>query len=216
MKDQVLVQIRVDRKLKEEAAELLDSIGLDIPTAVRMFLKSVVREKGLPLDVSTNTAEATPKAEKKVDYSELGVFAPYHLPDVADNEVLLLPRDHAGRVSTYMYVQLICKIPEGRVSRFLEIEDFLKKAYGLDHVARGDEYLPAILDTGKQVPYWRVISQRGIVQEWYIGAGEGRQQELLVKEGLSVSPSGPNKSSPKVNHYKELIYDFSDIKVVKG
>lgn len=37
--DQVLVQIRMDAKLKEEAAEVFDKMGIDIPTAVRMFLK---------------------------------------------------------------------------------------------------------------------------------------------------------------------------------
>ena len=44
-----LVQVKVDKKLKEQAEELLNEFGLDITTALRMFLKAVVREQKIPL-----------------------------------------------------------------------------------------------------------------------------------------------------------------------
>ena len=45
---QSLVQIRVDRPLKEEVSEIFSSLGIDFSTAVRMFLQRCRRVKGIP------------------------------------------------------------------------------------------------------------------------------------------------------------------------
>ena len=47
---QVLVQVRVDRDLKEQTASIYDAIGMDLPTAIRMFFKKSVMVGGLPFD----------------------------------------------------------------------------------------------------------------------------------------------------------------------
>ena len=43
-----VLHVRVDEDLKNHAAEILDAEGLDLSTAVRMFLKRVVLEGGFP------------------------------------------------------------------------------------------------------------------------------------------------------------------------
>lgn len=48
-----MIQIRMDRDLKEQAASIFQEIGVDIPTAVRMFFKAVVREKKIPFAMIT-------------------------------------------------------------------------------------------------------------------------------------------------------------------
>ncbi|MDB6724552.1 type II toxin-antitoxin system RelB/DinJ family antitoxin [Bifidobacterium longum subsp. longum] len=45
--------MRIDPELKEKANEVLDDLGLDMSTAMNMFLKAVVREQGMPLDLHT-------------------------------------------------------------------------------------------------------------------------------------------------------------------
>ena len=45
-----VLQVRIDEDLKLQATEILESIGLDLSTAVRMFLKKVIIEGGLPFD----------------------------------------------------------------------------------------------------------------------------------------------------------------------
>ena len=45
-----VLQIRIDDELKKQASTLFDELGLDLSTAVRMFLKKAVLEKGLPFD----------------------------------------------------------------------------------------------------------------------------------------------------------------------
>ncbi|MBR1375527.1 MAG: type II toxin-antitoxin system RelB/DinJ family antitoxin [Cardiobacteriaceae bacterium] len=51
----VLLQVRVDADLKQEATEIYEQIGLDLPTAVRMFLSRSVLEEGLPFDANLKT-----------------------------------------------------------------------------------------------------------------------------------------------------------------
>lgn len=42
-----LVQIRVDKDLKNEATSIFEQIGLDLPTAFRIFLKKSVEERSI-------------------------------------------------------------------------------------------------------------------------------------------------------------------------
>ena len=55
-----VLQVRVDDQLKNQAAEVLEREGLDLSTAVRMFLKKVVLEEGFPFNKGIN--EETLKA----------------------------------------------------------------------------------------------------------------------------------------------------------
>lgn len=56
-----LVQIRVDEDLKNEAASIYERLGLDLPTAIRVFLKKSIEESGIPFSL---------KVEKKVSLQE--------------------------------------------------------------------------------------------------------------------------------------------------
>lgn len=51
-----VLQIRIDDELKREASMLFDELGLDLSTAIRMFLKKAVIEKGLPFDAKIDAA----------------------------------------------------------------------------------------------------------------------------------------------------------------
>lgn len=47
----VSTTIKIDPVLKQEAQELLESFGLNLSTAVNMFLRQVVREQAIPFRV---------------------------------------------------------------------------------------------------------------------------------------------------------------------
>ena len=47
---QALLQVRIDKNLKEQTASIYDAIGIDLPTAIRMFFKRTVMVGGLPFD----------------------------------------------------------------------------------------------------------------------------------------------------------------------
>jgi DNA-damage-inducible protein J len=52
-----MVHVRVDEKMKIQAAETLESMGLSISDAVRVFLKRVVAEKKLPFELKVPNAK---------------------------------------------------------------------------------------------------------------------------------------------------------------
>lgn len=54
-----LMQIRVDSTLKQEADKLFSELGLDTTTAMRIFLKTAVRERKLPFEVALSPAKNT-------------------------------------------------------------------------------------------------------------------------------------------------------------
>ena len=43
-----LLQVRVDNSLKDKATQVFENLGIDISTAVRMFLKRSVMDNGIP------------------------------------------------------------------------------------------------------------------------------------------------------------------------
>ncbi|RRD64269.1 type II toxin-antitoxin system RelB/DinJ family antitoxin [Fretibacterium sp. OH1220_COT-178] len=46
-----LLQLRIDDNLRREAAAIYSQLGLDLPTAIRMFLTRSVQVRGIPFSV---------------------------------------------------------------------------------------------------------------------------------------------------------------------
>ena len=57
-----LVQIRVDDQLKEDVTNIYEELGIDLPTAIRMFLKRSVQEKGIPFSMKLSDIQRDNKA----------------------------------------------------------------------------------------------------------------------------------------------------------
>jgi DNA-damage-inducible protein J len=53
MSAQETIQIRVDKKTKEAARKTLAGLGLDMSSAVKLFLTNVINRQGIPLDLRT-------------------------------------------------------------------------------------------------------------------------------------------------------------------
>ncbi len=45
------VRARVEPELKRESAAVLEAVGLDMSTAIRLFLRSVVEKGGMPIEL---------------------------------------------------------------------------------------------------------------------------------------------------------------------
>ncbi len=63
MAEQVLVQFRADKALKEEVADIYSQLGMDLPTAFRMFMNKSKQVRGLPFD-----AVLPPQSNKREDF----------------------------------------------------------------------------------------------------------------------------------------------------
>jgi DNA-damage-inducible protein J len=70
------INIRVDSDVKAKAQQLFASLGLDMTTAVNIFLRQTVRTRGIPFPVTAeplNTVQKTPKLggwEQKIQMSD--------------------------------------------------------------------------------------------------------------------------------------------------
>ena len=63
-----LVQVRIDEDLKTQATAIYDKLGMDLSSAVRIFLKRSVMVNGVPFDMTLPKQEY--KAEKAVSAME--------------------------------------------------------------------------------------------------------------------------------------------------
>ena len=73
MMQQALVQIRVDRPLKEDVSKIFSALGIDISTAVRMFFQRCKRVKGIPFALTVEDSRLPRRigvAKGKWNFSE--------------------------------------------------------------------------------------------------------------------------------------------------
>lgn len=55
------IAVRVDEQLKKEATELFNELGLDMSTAVKLFLKQSVLTRSIPFEVKLDVDDDVKK-----------------------------------------------------------------------------------------------------------------------------------------------------------
>ena len=70
MANQVLVQFRVDSDLKNEVSDIYNSLGMDLPTAFRMFMVRSKMVRGIPFETVLPENRVT-RAEGLAAFEEL-------------------------------------------------------------------------------------------------------------------------------------------------
>lgn len=55
MAEQALIQFRADKTLKDEVSQIYEQLGLDLPTAFRMFMARTKLVRGLPFELKLPT-----------------------------------------------------------------------------------------------------------------------------------------------------------------
>ena len=45
------LNIRIDKAIKDQAEEIFNELGLNMTTAVNMFLRTAIREHGIPFEL---------------------------------------------------------------------------------------------------------------------------------------------------------------------
>lgn len=186
MNEQVFIQVRVEEELKNEANDILEALGISMPVAIRMFLKRIVLEQGLPFDVTLpQIKEAEPKKKTSVVY---------------------IPAIPAKEISAQEYADIVKSVPAGKVTRDDDIEAYLCKKYGAKRVEFQRPFLFED-EKGEMIPYWRVLTTRGMLAEHRMCSKE-RQEMLLKEEGHHIVSCGAGGRSLKVENYQQALYKF--------
>ena len=53
-----LVQVKIDTETKERVSKLYENLGLDLPTAIRIFFKKSIAVGGLPFELRNENTES--------------------------------------------------------------------------------------------------------------------------------------------------------------
>lgn len=59
------IQIRIDEKTKKSAKIVLDKVGIDMSSAIKVYLKQIVIHQGIPMKLVTENG-LSPKEEKAI------------------------------------------------------------------------------------------------------------------------------------------------------
>lgn len=64
------INVRVDSAVKEEAEALFNDLGLNLSSAINMFLRSAIIHDGIPFEIKRQTPNAETKAALE-EYEEM-------------------------------------------------------------------------------------------------------------------------------------------------
>ena len=85
MAEQALIQFRADKILKQEVTEIYETIGMDLPTAFRMFMVRSKAVRGLPFP-ATLSDDAITHADALNAFSKLRTEAS-DVPEMSLDEI---------------------------------------------------------------------------------------------------------------------------------
>lgn len=59
------LNIRMDKEIKDSAEEIFNELGLNMTTAINMFLRASIRVHGIPFDLKLDVPQETTAAESE-------------------------------------------------------------------------------------------------------------------------------------------------------
>jgi addiction module RelB/DinJ family antitoxin len=69
-----LIQVRVETEVKQQAEELFADLGIDTPSAIRLFLKQAIAKESIPFPITRKSGEL-----KKFPGVTPSMRKPYHV-----------------------------------------------------------------------------------------------------------------------------------------
>lgn len=130
-----------------------------------------------------------------------------------EKEVIYKPAKESVRVPYAVYINLLRVVPKGRLTRYVDIENYVRKQLNAENV----EFTCDALDTRKifecyaqgEIPFWRVVSERGFLTDT-MNCSRDRQEKLLNEERVAITECGAGNRSLRVENYKEYLFDFEN------
>ena len=70
------ITVRVEEKVKKQAGDIFKEVGMDMSTAINIYLKQVIRSNGIPFPVSAEIPnDITIKAIKAAEDGQMASFS---------------------------------------------------------------------------------------------------------------------------------------------
>ncbi len=71
------INIRMNREIKNQAQKLFSELGLDMTTAINIFIRQAIRVRGLPFDLRLEEPNETTYAAMEAATSGDDVYGPF-------------------------------------------------------------------------------------------------------------------------------------------
>lgn len=211
MGEQVTIQIRVDSDLREEVTKIFEDLGLDLSTGVRMYLKAVARERGIPFNpyLKRESEKMPNKVEQEIEQVMRAVT--YQEPEGnTEDTITIYPLGYDGLPPVIMYMQLLMRVPAGEITRWEDMNEYLGSLYGRKFSELPLAHFPLVDYDGNSLPYWRVVSIYGVLND-SMRCSKEMQKRMLEEEGLTIVQRGSIEGSYKVEDYKRYLHDYSSL-----
>lgn len=73
----ISTNISIDAEVKSRAQELFNDLGMDLSTAINVFLRKALQQQGLPFDVTRETPNAVTAKAVSDSESDSDVYGPF-------------------------------------------------------------------------------------------------------------------------------------------
>ena len=233
--------IDIEPDLLIAAERIMDSLGLSLSAAIRVYLKRIVAIGGLPFTLcienypgfdkwcERNTRTATDILSEgpghNVDEIELSECSDNNEedelnedseePEPLDIDLLIKKDNQKITLSMEDYLKWLKVVPRGFIVRRKDVLAFLQKHFDVATVDIEYDYRH-FSPYGEGYPSWREVSSRGVLQGGSLAGSDYAytkegQKKMLENDGLVIQPYGPDGRSHKVEHFRKYLFDFNSL-----
>ena len=114
-------------------------------------------------------------------------------------------------IPSIAYYNLVSAIPKGMVCTYDDLINCLRKAYGIDSLEISRDRNRVELYINDSFPYWRVVSQRGYLNDNIYCSRETHKKKLEA-DGIKVVQIG-EKDSFRVDEFEHSRFDVNCFKI---
>lgn len=125
-------------------------------------------------------------------------------------KMVFIPAKEAVVIPFSQRIELIKRIPYGKIVREEDLDDYFKRTYKTDTFRFIETHYPVYDEKGEEIPYWRVVGKGGRVTMGSRFTFTREQKcERLAKEGVPTERFGPDLI--RVIDFRHYMFDLESI-----
>ena len=125
-------------------------------------------------------------------------------------DVVQIPAKKSKYIPLQEYMDLMRKVPAGKVVTAKTVEEYFKKKYNVEVIVI-EVHGSFVEELNMTYPFWRQLSANGQLYATTRFKSRDQQKMLLEQDGLEIVPCGARQASLKVKDYKKHLFDLSSI-----
>ena len=162
------IQINIDQDMMDEANEILDSVGLDMETALKIFIKNIIKTKGFPIDLKQKEAIQEPVIKNKRNIVKINenmiqtVWEHFLILYKGESNVIDLSEEvekqsGMNKGSAFIYLNILMNMIQGQKNtRNMKVKDFQFFLNRINEEFGHEIFMKSIQSINNSVPYWIV------------------------------------------------------------